>query len=99
MFFKDGIRRIDYVLAWETNDDDEKQNAKHKAAREIFEKHLVEEGLELEYDLVCIMAMSYVCLFTKSCYMYLHLRPRKKLSLFLLTFLKRIEEFGRKNFT
>lgn len=57
MFFKDGIRRIDYVLAWETNDDDEKQNAKHKAAREIFENHLVEEGLELEYDLVCIMAM------------------------------------------
>jgi hypothetical protein len=25
MFFKDGIRRIDYVLAWETNDDDEKK--------------------------------------------------------------------------
>jgi hypothetical protein len=31
MFFKDGIRRIDYVLAWETNDDDDKKNAKHKA--------------------------------------------------------------------
>lgn len=51
MFFVDGKRRIDYVLAWETSNNDAKKNEKSKKAREIFEKHLQEEGLELERDL------------------------------------------------
>lgn len=61
MFFKDGKRRIDYVLAWESQQDEGKHKEKKKKAREIFEKHLEEEGLELEYDLVCINTILSKC--------------------------------------
>ncbi|XP_076076765.1 anoctamin-1-like isoform X4 [Mytilus galloprovincialis] len=51
MYFKDGKRRIDYVLAWELDDDDDKHKNRNIKAREIFEKNLREEGLQLEEDL------------------------------------------------
>lgn len=45
LFFRDGTRRIDYILAF-TDTDDPKKVEK----RELFEKNLSGEGLELEYE-------------------------------------------------
>ncbi|KAJ8314470.1 hypothetical protein KUTeg_006620 [Tegillarca granosa] len=49
MFFKDGKRRIDYILAWKTTGKpiDLEESSK---ARAIFEKNLKKEGLHIEYD-------------------------------------------------
>ena len=47
--FKDGMRRIDFILAWSTEPCDEAQE--HAEARAIFEKNLQQEGLHLEYDM------------------------------------------------
>ena len=55
MFFDDGVRRIDYILAWEVpekKEEEDRNQAKAKKARETFEENLVKEGLELERDLV-----------------------------------------------
>lgn len=45
MFFRDGKRRIDFVLSYQDSDKHEKTTK-----REVFEKNLAEEGLELEYE-------------------------------------------------
>lgn len=57
LFFKDGVRRIDFVLAWVIRPEEElrkpkevKQAEEAKEARRIFEENLVKEGLHLEYD-------------------------------------------------
>lgn len=50
LFFDDGQRHIDYVLAWEIPKKESPDTEKARRAREIFEKNLQEEGLELEYD-------------------------------------------------
>ncbi|XP_061192079.1 anoctamin-4-like isoform X3 [Saccostrea echinata] len=47
LFFKDGKRKIDFVLAYEPGDT---EDPKKKQRRETFEKNLIEEGLELEYE-------------------------------------------------
>ena len=60
MFFIDGKRRIDYILAWASKED-YKDKAKNMAARKIFEDNLNDEGLELEYDLVCFMLKKTFC--------------------------------------
>ena len=55
MFFDDGIRRIDFILAWEVpekKDEDDEDEIKAKKARTVFEGNLEKEGLELEHDLV-----------------------------------------------
>ena len=55
MFFDDGVRRIDYILAWEVpekKEEEDRNQAKAKKARETFEENLIKEGLELERDLV-----------------------------------------------
>ncbi|XP_076467087.1 anoctamin-1-like isoform X3 [Babylonia areolata] len=49
LLFNDGQRCIDFVLAWSAEEDkDDKEKA--EKARELFEKNLCREGLQLEYD-------------------------------------------------
>lgn len=47
LFFRDGKRKIDYVLAYEPGDS---EDPKKEQRRNTFEKNLVEEGLELEHE-------------------------------------------------
>lgn len=49
MFFQDGDRKIDFVLAWKVK---VKKQQEAEEARMIFETNLRDEGLELEYDKV-----------------------------------------------
>lgn len=48
MFFDDGIRRIDYLLAWSIKPSKKQEEA--EKARGLFEENLRIEGLQLEYD-------------------------------------------------
>lgn len=50
MFFEDGKRRIDFILAWNVKHSKKQEEA--EKARELFENNLRLEGLELEYDRV-----------------------------------------------
>ncbi|CAL4212978.1 unnamed protein product, partial [Meganyctiphanes norvegica] len=59
LFFNDGIRAIDFVLAWKVQPEEETQTPEQKekiteneARREIFENNLHDEGLLLEHDQV-----------------------------------------------
>ena len=66
MFFDDGVRRIDYILAWEVpekKEEEDRNQAKAKKARETFEENLIKEGLELEHDLVraCCFCYRKIC--------------------------------------
>lgn len=45
LFFRDGVKKIDYILAYEPDDDPKKEER-----RRTFQKNLVEEGLELEHE-------------------------------------------------
>ncbi|BFZ24946.1 hypothetical protein BsWGS_27984 [Bradybaena similaris] len=47
LFFNDGERRIDFILAWSKEDGNSSKVA--SKARAVFEKNLREEGLQLEY--------------------------------------------------
>lgn len=49
LYFADGLRSIDFVLAWnpDENESVERTNAKK---REIFERNLINEGLEIECE-------------------------------------------------
>lgn len=49
IFFRDGIRSVDFVLAWDSFTDQSITEAGIKK-RKIFEKNLIREGLELEYE-------------------------------------------------
>lgn len=54
MYFDDGVRRIDFILAWEVpekKDEQDEDEIKAKKARNVFEKNLEKEGLGLERDL------------------------------------------------
>ncbi|XP_041352260.1 anoctamin-1-like isoform X5 [Gigantopelta aegis] len=48
IYFNDGVRRIDYILAWDVKT---KKQEESQQAREIFEENLLKEGLEIEHDL------------------------------------------------
>ncbi len=48
MFFNDGKRRIDFVLAYKTNTGSNEE--KRKKRREVFEENLINEGLQLETE-------------------------------------------------
>ncbi|ESO11495.1 hypothetical protein HELRODRAFT_71534, partial [Helobdella robusta] len=48
--FRNGNKRIDFVLIWETKPTDKKYESK-KEIRESFERNLVKEGLQLEWDI------------------------------------------------
>ena len=48
MFFRDGRRRIDFVLSYKDYEDDEEKQSKCAERRRTFELNLVHEGLELE---------------------------------------------------
>lgn len=50
MFFKDGKKRIDYVLVWSHKEGDRHADEKQEA-RKTFEENLRREGLILEEDL------------------------------------------------
>ena len=54
-YFNDGHRRIDMVLAYQQQDD--KERSKRKL--EVFEKHLKEEGLEIEIELETVIKNKY----------------------------------------
>ena len=49
IYFNDGVRRIDYILAWNVKSKKEEES---QQARDIFESNLIKEGLEIEHDLV-----------------------------------------------
>ncbi|XP_076270486.1 anoctamin 1 isoform X2 [Rhynchophorus ferrugineus] len=44
IYFKDGIRSVDFVLAWDNYEEDAIEK------RQIFEENLIKEGLEIEYE-------------------------------------------------
>ena len=50
-YFNDGNRRIDMVLAYQQQDD----KGRSKRKLEVFEKHLKEEGLEIETELETVL--------------------------------------------
>ena len=47
MYFNDGVRRIDYVMAFEPGTADKENRV---AKREYFQKELEKEGLQLEFE-------------------------------------------------
>jgi hypothetical protein len=52
LFFNDGIRSVDFVLAWREDVHDGKFIETHKLKREVFEENLCNEGLELEHECI-----------------------------------------------
>ncbi|KAK7494503.1 hypothetical protein BaRGS_00014156 [Batillaria attramentaria] len=48
MYFEDGVRRIDFILAWSIKPSKKQEQA--EKARQLFEENLRVEGLKLEYD-------------------------------------------------
>ena len=46
------MRRIDYVLVYQSKCKDVAEQHRHEQRRRIFERNLEEEGLELEADIV-----------------------------------------------
>lgn len=50
IFFKDGIRSVDYILVWDALNENAVKPESH-TKRHIFENNLVKEGLELEREL------------------------------------------------
>ena len=59
MFFEDGERRIDFILAWNTKPK-EKKKVQAENAREMFENNLRVEGLHLEYDRVSAAILIWI---------------------------------------
>ncbi|RXG68774.1 hypothetical protein Avbf_05057 [Armadillidium vulgare] len=51
LYFSDGIRSIDFVLVYKENSSNELEES-YRAKRVIFHKNLIEEGLEIEEDLI-----------------------------------------------
>lgn len=51
LFFADGQRSIDFVLVWQAIDDPDKED-EYYTKRNIFEENLVNEGLELEREII-----------------------------------------------
>ncbi|XP_030844356.1 anoctamin-4-like isoform X4 [Strongylocentrotus purpuratus] len=49
LFFKDGKRRIDFVLAYRKQESEEREEKRVKK-RQNFEANLIDEGLQLEYE-------------------------------------------------
>lgn len=53
LFFKDGVRRIDYVFAYPKEENAEKEMLKKRQERrDIFEANLTKVGIELERETV-----------------------------------------------
>ena len=51
LYFRDGRRQIDYILAYQEHPDKEEEwREKRKDKREHFERNLTEQGLELEQE-------------------------------------------------
>ena len=51
LYFRDGRRKIDYILAYQEHPDKEDEwQEKRKDKREHFERNLKEQGLELEQE-------------------------------------------------
>lgn len=49
LYFEDGNRSIDFVLVWQPNED-EKDEDLNCVKRRVFERNLVNEGLEIEQE-------------------------------------------------
>ena len=56
LYFRDGKRRIDYILAYEDQEDEKKEER-----RKYFENELVKGGLELEYEDKKVSECGVVC--------------------------------------
>lgn len=50
LYLTDGIRPIDFVLAWQKSDNASEEDLR-SIKRHIFEQNLIGEGLVLEYDI------------------------------------------------
>lgn len=51
LFFADGVRSIDFVLAYKTNyENDEEKEEENRIKRRVFEENLLNQGLELETE-------------------------------------------------
>lgn len=59
MFFNDGRRRIDFVLAYQPNNSDADLEQKRSRKREHFEAQLLRNGLELENELVAVRTILF----------------------------------------
>ena len=55
-YFNDGVKRIDMILAYQ----DENDKTRDKKKREVFEKLLKEQGLELETEYKTVSAFPHV---------------------------------------
>ena len=57
MFFKDGVRRIDYVMAFEPGayEGDREENRSRK--REYYQNELEKEGLQLEFEPIEVITL------------------------------------------
>lgn len=51
LFFNDKQRPIDYVLVWQSHENHETEEQR-KLKRRVFEQNLIDEGLQLEEDIV-----------------------------------------------
>ncbi|CAG0886851.1 unnamed protein product [Darwinula stevensoni] len=49
-YFRDGLRQIDFVIAYADDGSEEEEEVKKRAKRESFETNLMEVGLELELE-------------------------------------------------
>lgn len=49
IYFRDGVRSVDFVLVWDTLTKESTADEAYER-RKIFERNLVEEGLDLEYE-------------------------------------------------
>ena len=72
LFFEDGVRRIDYVLAWSKNDADGQKRASRANMREVFVRNLDEEGLETEFDVKVYIESLHVYVHISEEHVYFH---------------------------
>ncbi|CAG0909722.1 unnamed protein product [Darwinula stevensoni] len=50
LYFRDGLRQIDFVIAYSDDGSEEEEEVKKRKKRKSFETHLMEGGLELELE-------------------------------------------------
>lgn len=51
LYFKDGLRFIDFVLVWKPKPEDQTQEDIRCKKRSVFEENLLSEGLQIEREI------------------------------------------------